>query len=180
MLTGLWVTPDVRFDVIAARDVNVPVSSLVRSYWIVCWPPAVGPLRWTIHEVLLPGPGEAMFWPLVPSRFSAPQLTPVPGSPAPIVAYSMLICSLGGVLPVWSQTSKVWVVALLKFLTLFQSTTIQLWTPSLSTPMRIAPPAPGLRSVQKGAMTLLGRAAFGKCCGKGVTSALALEPPTIK
>src|SRR4051812_12400213 len=99
-----------------------------------------------------------------------------------MVPYAIVTFSLAGPVPAappltWSQTSNDWVVALLKFFTAAQSTTIHVVEPSVRVPMRIAPPAPGLRSVQKGATTLFGRAVFGNACGNGVAS--APEPPPI-
>ena len=77
-----------------------------------------------MYSVLFAGPGDGMFSPLVPSRFSAPQLIPEPGSPRAAFAapYEIVISSLDGPLPAAplasrSQISPVCVVALLKFLT---------------------------------------------------------------
>ena len=79
----------------------------------------------------------AMFAPLEPSRFSAPQLTPESGSPVPALPASAPVpygrtrlSSLAGPVPaapaaIWIQISNECVVALPKFLTFCQSTTIQ-------------------------------------------------------
>src|SRR4051812_46074676 len=110
-----------------------------------------------------------MFFPLVPSRFSAPQLIPDPGSPWPEFAapYEIVTCSLAGVVPTWIQISPVWVLAFEKFFTAAQSMMTQLFTWSVRRPIRIAPPpaAAGLRSFQNGATTLFGLAALGNVCG---------------
>src|SRR5829696_7025135 len=102
-----------------------------------------------------------MFFPLEPSRFSRPQLTPEPGSPAPAVPYEIVTCSLAGAVPRRSQISNEWVVGLLKFRTPAQSTTSHWLTPSFRVAIRIAPAAAGLRSLQNGAITLFGRFGFG-------------------
>src|SRR3954463_517945 len=150
---------------------------------MVTIPPGVGGLRTGRYSDPLAG-AAAMFLPLEPSRFSAPQLIAEPGSPAAAFAvpYEYVSCSPAG--PVWApdemriQISPVWVVALLKFLTPSKSTISQLLLPSPSTLTRIRPPAGAvvLRSVQNGASTLFGRAAFGNVCGKKLTSA-AVPPP---
>src|SRR3954447_2492625 len=156
------------------------------SYGITTWPPAVGGLRLTPYCVLLAG-ADAMFLPLVPSRFSAPQLIAEPGSPAAAFAapYEIVTCSPAG--PWWFcaevriQISPVWVVAFEKFFTPAKSTTIQVLSPSLRTLTRIVPPPPAvdvLRSVQNGATTLFGRAALGNVCGKKFTSAPVPPPST--
>ena len=106
-----------------------------------------------------------MFCPLVPVRFSAPQLEPEPGSPAPFVPYVSVICSLAGVVPSRSQTSNECVVGFEKFRTPAQSTTSQVSVPSVSVAIRIAPAVLGSRSVHQGAITLFGRAEFGNVCG---------------
>ena len=135
--------PGVTFDVIDAFDLNVPGRFPMTSNVTEAVPPAVGPLVSTRNSWPLTGAGE-MFFPLVPSRFSAPQLKPVPGSPAPALPrpgpspgkvrfgpYEIVTSSLAGPVPAgpigrWSQISNVCVVALLKFLTAAQSMTIQL------------------------------------------------------
>ena len=159
---------------------------------MVCVPPAVGGEVLTKYSEPSAG-AVGMLTPLVPSRFSAPQLTPVPGSPSPALPsplpsagkvvfgpYEIVIDSLAGpvFVPRWKeiQSSKVWVVGLLKFLTWSQSTTIQpRLGPAVRVATRIAPAEPGLRSVQSGAMTLFGRAPSGNDCGNGVAS--VPEPP---
>src|SRR5436309_3575677 len=78
--------------------------------------------------------------------------------------------------------SNVGVVALPKFFTPPQSTTTQpALAPPLRTPTRIAPEPveDGLRSVQSGASTLFGLAAFGKCCGVNTMSPLSPPPTTM-
>ena len=99
--------------------------------------------------------------------------------------YEYVIASLEG--PVWapadswSQTSKLWVVALPKFFTPAQSMTIHAKPPPVRVATRIAPApdADGLRSLQRGAMELFGRAAFGKCCGVNTMSPLSPPPTTM-
>src|ERR1051325_10453647 len=82
-----------------------------------------------------------------------------------------------------SQIWNEWVVALPKFLIFCQSTTSHVVEPSVSVPMRTPALAPvdagGLRSLQPGATTLFGRAAFGKCCGANTMSALVPPPITM-
>src|SRR5438067_139324 len=119
-----------------------------------------------------------MLIPLVPSRFSAPQLIPEPGSPPAELAapYEIVVCSLEGPAPALPpesliQISPVCVVALVKFLTAAQSTTSHVSLPSVSVPTRIAPPVGGFRSFQNGATTLFGRRALGNVCTRGGTSA---------
>ncbi len=97
-----------------------------------------------------------------------------------------MVCSLEGPVPAApearrSQISPVWVVALPKFLTPAQSTTSQLvGSASLveSRAIRIAPAAVGFRSLQNGATTLFGRAAFGNCWGLKTRSPLVPPPIT--
>src|SRR4029079_6536738 len=145
---------------------------------MVCVPPAVGGEVLTKYSEPLAG-ADGMLTPLVPSRFSAPQLTPVPGSPAPALprpgpspgkevlgTYEIVIASVAGpvFVPRWKaiQSSKLWVVGLLKLRTPSQSTTIQpALGPAVRVATRIAPAEPGLRSVQSGAITLFGRAPLG-------------------
>ena len=78
---------------------------------------------------------------------------------------------------IWNE----WVVAFPKFLTFCQSTTIHVFDPSVSVPIRTPPPADagGLRSDQNGATVLFGRAAFGKLCGVNTMSALVPPPITM-
>src|SRR5689334_2480677 len=156
-------------------------------------PPAVGGVVCTLYSVLFAG-AEAMFAPLEPSRFSAPQLTPE--SPSPVAAlavelYVYVMSSLSAPVPaappaVWSQTSNVWVVLFPKFFTFSQSTMIQSLDPSVSTLTRTLPGVPpvvgawvGSRSLQSGASTLFGFAAFGKCCGVNTRSVLSPPPTTM-
>src|SRR4029079_7184643 len=94
-------------------------------------PPACGPVVLTSHSVSFAG--VARFFPLVPLRFSAPEFPPEPGSGLTVFAvpYVNDTCSLDAVVPAAPrarriQTSKLCVVALLKFLTVAQSTTSQL------------------------------------------------------
>src|SRR4029079_8582316 len=121
-----WVMPGVRFDVIEATEFQEPCFFEVMSYGIATCPPAVGPLRTGRYSVLFAG-AEGMFFPLEPSRFSAPQLIAEPGSPAPAFAvpYEIVSCSPAGVVLLRVarriQISPVCVVALLKFLTLSKS-----------------------------------------------------------
>ena len=95
-----------------------------------------------------------MFAPLEPSRFSAPQFWPESGSPDPAlpasapVPYVIETSSLDGPVPapplaILIHTSNECVVALPKFFTLCQSTTIQVLLPSVSVPIRTLPPLPG-------------------------------------
>ena len=79
--------PGVRFDVIDATECQVPIFLEVMSYGIVTEPPAVGGVVWTRYCVPLAG-ADAMFAPLVPSRFSAPQFSPESGSPEPALPAS--------------------------------------------------------------------------------------------
>ena len=67
-----WVMPGVRFDVIEATELQVPGFFEVMSYGIDTEPPAVGGVVWTWYWEPSAG-AVAMFAPLVPSRFSAPQ-----------------------------------------------------------------------------------------------------------
>ena len=125
--------PGVRFDVIDATEFQVPTSPEVMSYGIVTEPPAVGPVTLTRYCVELAG-ADAMFAPLVPSRFSAPQFWPEAGSPVPAFPsgpYALVTCSpvLDAVVAI--QISKECVVALLKFLTPSQSTTNHRCVPEL-------------------------------------------------
>jgi len=47
----------------------VPAFLLDASYPIAALPPAVGGVRTTTYSLLLAGPGDGIFFPLVPSRF---------------------------------------------------------------------------------------------------------------
>ena len=82
------VMPGVRFDVIEATEWNVPSFFEVMSYGMVTEPPAVGPVVWTWYWEPSAG-APAAFAPLVPVRFSAPQLTPESGSPVPALPASV-------------------------------------------------------------------------------------------
>src|SRR3954465_15137563 len=129
--------PGVLFDVIEATEWYVPAFFEVMSYGIVTEPPAAGGVVWRRNSEPLAG-AVAMFAPLEPSRFSAPQLTPESGSPDPALPrpgpspgnvpfgpYEYVIASLAGpvVVPfwIWIQTSNECVVALPKFFTPSQS-----------------------------------------------------------
>ena len=94
---------------------------------MVTLPPAVGGRVCTRYSLPLAG-ADAMFAPLEPSRFSAPQFWPESGSPEPALPavqvgwpYEYVICSLDGPVPAppasRSQISNEWVVALPKFFT---------------------------------------------------------------
>src|SRR4051794_2741902 len=113
---------------------------------MVTIPPGVGGLRTGRYSDPLAG-AAAMFLPLEPSRFSAPQLIAEPGSPAAAVAvpYEYVSCPPAGRVRAPEerriQPSPVWVVALLNFLTPSKSTISQLFPPPLSTLTRIRPPA---------------------------------------
>ena len=68
-----WVVPGVTSEVIEATELYVPALLAETSKCSVAVPPAAGGDVSTDHSVLLAG-AEAKFLPLVPSRFSAPQL----------------------------------------------------------------------------------------------------------
>src|SRR5262249_1884659 len=174
-----------------ATEVYEPACFAVMSYGIETDPPAVGPVVCTWYCEPSAG-ADAMFAPLEPVRFSAPQLTPESASPVPALPASVPVpyvhetSSLEGPGPAAplatrSQTSNECVVALPKFLMCCQSTTIHVDEPSVSVPIRTAPPgeAVGFRSLQSGASVLFGRAAFGKCCGVN-TMSLLVPPPTTR
>src|SRR3954465_15681379 len=76
------VRPCVLFAVIGAPEWYAPAFFEVMSYGIVTEPPAAGGVVWRRNSEPLAG-AIAVFAPLVPSRFSAPQLTPESGSPDP-------------------------------------------------------------------------------------------------
>src|SRR4029079_10009440 len=80
--TGAIVVPGVWSDVSEASEGYVPGSALLKSSrGIDTMPPRTGAPRTGRYSVLFAG-AAGMFLPLEPSRFSAPQLIPVPGSPA--------------------------------------------------------------------------------------------------
>ena len=112
------VVPGVTSDVMLATDLYVPAFFDEASYVTAAEPPGVGPLRFGRHSVLFAG-ALAMFFPLVPVRFSAPQFMAEPGSPVAALAvpYEIGDLLLRRAPPTLSQISPVWVVALPKFFT---------------------------------------------------------------
>jgi hypothetical protein len=76
------VLPGVWSDVSVASEWNVPVKVLHVSNGNVTAPPGTGPVVLTRNSCPLTG-ADAMFAPLVPERFSAPQFWPESGSPEP-------------------------------------------------------------------------------------------------
>jgi hypothetical protein len=108
-----WVIPGVTSELRLATDLYEPGVSAEASYVKVTVPPPVGGLVLTLHSVS--SAGAARFSPLVPVRFSAPELPPEPGSGEPLLAapYVSVTSSLAGVVPILNHISNVWVVALL-------------------------------------------------------------------
>src|SRR5258708_4282637 len=119
-----------------ATELYVPAFFDEASYPTVAVPPACGGDVVTMDSDPFAGPGDGLFFPLDPSRFSGPQLRPEPGSPPLELAapYEIVTCSLDGAVPSRNQISPVWVVAFEKFFTPAQSITSQVLTPSVSAP----------------------------------------------
>src|SRR5262249_23478846 len=134
---------------------------------VIVFEPLVPGVPVTLSSVPLDGsvppPLKYVFPPRLPKRFSAPTLRKPP-SPLPwIVPYAYEMSSRGFaslLRPI--QISNEASLGRLNSRTAAQSSTIHESEPSVRMVIRIAPAAPGLRSVQKGARTLFGRVGFGK------------------
>src|SRR4051812_37931620 len=112
-----------------------------------------------------------------PTVNSPPLPFPIESAPVPYVQLTLSPAPRPAPDSIRNQISNEFVVASAAFRTRCQSTTIHVLDPSVSVPMRTAPPAAGFRSVQNGAMMLWGDAALGSDVLAG-TEVPPSSPPT--
>ena len=161
--------PGRRFDVIDATESQVPTSPEVMSYGILTEPPAVGPVALTpVLRRCWPAPTRCWHRSSRPGS-PRPSSSPEPGSPElafPSGPYAIVSCSLAG--PCLRRGGEPdlegvrrRVAEVLDALPVDDDPPLRTRAEACHVD-RPAPAAEGFRSVQIGAITLFGRAAFGK------------------